>query len=79
MDMHNKMRQSVALGHIYGQPSAANIQELVSLQLHKFQLFLQCDLRILFQKWDDELALKAQKWATSCQSEHHDEGRHVCE
>ncbi|XP_050302585.1 venom allergen 5 2-like [Anthonomus grandis grandis] len=55
IDHHNKMRQSVALGQIGGQPPASNMMEM---------------------KWDDELANRAQWWASSCHSERHDKGRH---
>ncbi|XP_074025750.1 venom allergen 5 2 [Leptinotarsa decemlineata] len=56
LDLHNAMRQSIALGQIGGQPPASNMMEM---------------------KWDEELASKAQKWASSCNSEIHDQQRNV--
>ncbi|XP_025837096.1 venom allergen 5 isoform X2 [Agrilus planipennis] len=32
---------------------------------------------LLEMKWDDELAYKAQQWATTCKTYHHDHHRHV--
>lgn len=33
LDMHNAMRQSIALGQVGGQPPAANMMEMVSRKL----------------------------------------------
>lgn len=76
IDHHNRIRQSVALGQIWGQPPASNMMEMVIVgKLPLKSLFKK---KCFKQKWDDELANRAQWWASSCHSERHDEGRHNC-
>jgi hypothetical protein len=49
LEEHNYLRQTVATGHVRGQPAAQNMQEMV---------------------WDDELAARAQLWASECTFAH---------
>ncbi|XP_059607622.1 venom allergen 5-like [Phlebotomus argentipes] len=49
LETHNRLRQSVAMGQVRGQPGAQNMMEM---------------------KWDNELAAKAQQWASECTFEH---------
>ena len=70
-DNHNQKRTQVALGEVYGQPSASNINYLVII--HFTYLIVQY-LFGNFQWWDDDLANDAAIWASQCPSDHSGNG-----